>query len=89
MVAVILVWSGKLTFGLGLGDLAYALPLTFATLLYGGLVSRAWKNESVRKNRCNGPVILLTAMILHSYFVYHLTVGRGPEYPWNGNLFFS
>ncbi|MCU7552851.1 hypothetical protein OCK74_27275 [Chitinophagaceae bacterium LB-8] len=80
----ILPMVGLLAFGHGLGDLVYAVFLWFSTLI---LLFIAYL---YRKTHTLGKYISIMAIFLPIliFIVYKATLGRGPEYAWDGNVFF-
>jgi hypothetical protein len=76
--------GGSLTFGNGLGDLAW-LIIYLPLLAIGSILLRyiAIKNRHVF-------TVLLSVIfniVTIAYTIYSLTIGRGPEFRWNGHLF--
>ena len=84
---LLLMLMGKITFGYGLGDLAYFFGISIMTLIY--LVSiilfnrKKYKENKTKINFIMG-LIFLTLLI---FLTYSFTVGRGLEYRWNGSVF--
>lgn len=83
ILVVILVMIGKLSFGHGLGDLYYIIELVIFLCFIILLNSIKHKiNYSFFKY-----FILLLSVIIILYFSLKLTIYRGVEKPWDGNVF--
>lgn len=74
---------GKLTFGYGLADLYYIGLFIFFFL------STIILSILVRKNGLYRVAIVIAMLVLILITVLQLTIYRGPEYNWNGSLFYS
>lgn len=80
----ILIFSGKVTFGQGLGDLFYLVLLTIMQIFFGYLFYLNFKG------RINFPLVIsLLLIIILILFTLKMTIWRGIEYPWNGNIFYE
>lgn len=78
-----LIFSGPLTFGLGLGDLAFFL---LHLLLYLVLLALGWVSRATREPILTG--LLAGAMLGQLAFLgLQLTLWRGSEYQWNQRVF--
>jgi hypothetical protein len=81
---LILIFSGKATFGQGLGDLLYLILLTILQIFFCYLF---YLNI---KGRINFPLVIsLLLIIIVILFTLKMTIWRGIEYPWNGNILFQ
>jgi hypothetical protein len=81
---LVLIFSGKVTFGQGLGDLFYLVLLVILQIFFGYIF---YLNI---KERMNFPLIIsLLLIILLTLFTLKMTIWRGIEYPWNGNIFYE
>ena len=86
-----LSWTGHLAFGHGLGDLFYHAAHVVGYLL---LLGAAWAVGKAKNPEWTRPsqllrALLLVLMLLHVRELgWQLTVGRGVEYSWNGQLFY-
>jgi len=80
------VFNSCLTFGHGLGDLGMILILALLNLTLVAVYIIAKRNSNLIKilTVFNG----LTAVLAIVYFTLSLTIWRGVELPWNGNLFY-
>ena len=89
ILILLLLIQGKITFGYGLGDLAYLFGTGIITLIYLAILilNNRGKNTGNKKrlNIIMG-LIFLTIVI---YLTYGFTIGRGIEYRWNGNIFIN
>lgn len=75
---------GKITFGQGLGDMFYVILLMSLMIFYAVVL---YKNI---QGRINQQIILSVVSILFIIlFTLKMTIYRGIEYPWNGNIFFQ
>ena len=78
------VLGGSLTFGNGMGDLGWLIVPMPLLLLFSILI---W--YIARRNKSN--IAILISVIYNlatiAYLLYSLTIGRGPELPWNGHFF--
>lgn len=82
----ILTFRGNIYFGNGLGDLFY-LYLTglLATAQLVFLLISQRQKFRLTTLFLFGTVFLLMAI----YITWQFTTGRGNEFPWNGNIFYS
>jgi len=81
---LILIFSGKVTFGQGLGDLFYLVLLIIMQIFFGYLF---YLNI---KGKINFPLVIsLLLIIILILFTLKMTIWRGIEYPWNGNVFYE
>jgi hypothetical protein len=87
ILSIIGVFSGKLSFGLGLGDLGIII-ITIIVLILGGFLVYFKTNISTFISQWNliASILLLLFII---YLVLSLTVLRGVENPWKGNVFIN
>ena len=83
---VILAINGKITFGHGLGDLFYILGISLgilAQLILNLIFSRKkFLSKRDQSNWIIGILFLGIAILV----TYEFTLGRGPEYKWNGEI---
>lgn len=88
VLVTLLALTGKLAFGHGLGDLFYLIAsgvFAVSQLITTVIIQRK-KNGHFKPTMfylC-GTIFLLTALFL----TWKFTIGRGPEYSWNGNIFY-
>jgi hypothetical protein len=81
---LILIFNGKVTFGQGLGDLFYLILVIILQIFFGYLF---YLNI---KGRMNFPLIIsLLLIIIVTLFTLKMTIWRGIEYSWNGNILFK
>lgn len=71
--------TGNMTFGHGLGNLYYLLYLVLIIILF--LITYIVKDKFFRW------IILILISVILTFLILKLTVFRGGEYSWNGNLF--
>jgi len=87
-----LSWTGRLAFGYGLGDLFYLAAHAAGYLLVLGAAWAVGKAEGpdwTPAGQLFIRALLLVLMLLHvRELSWQATVGRGVEYPWNGQLFY-
>jgi hypothetical protein len=80
---------GKISFGYGLGDLAYFFGISIMNLIYLWLIitlnRRKYKNNKTQINFIMGIIFSIVLIFL----TYLFTVGRGPGFRWNGNIFIN
>lgn len=79
------VFAGKLTFGLGLGDLLMLALLTIITPILGFFVGVYKRNPQKYSDKKMIFVLFILAII--TLFALHLSIWRGVEMPWDGKLF--
>lgn len=86
LVEGLMVVNGSLSFGLGLGDLAMLFMMIIMLVVFGLLVFI--KSKSKESDVKSVRVVIFVGMLLTLlYFVLHVSILRGSENPWNGNLF--
>ena len=78
-----LTLSGKVRFGLGLGDIVYhvALPTLVLIQIVLLLVLKGYKKKKVNF------ILMVMFAFIYLYFSYAMTLGRGAECAWNGKIF--
>jgi hypothetical protein len=79
----ILGLAGKLAFGHGLGDLVYYIIVWVTSLAFIAIF--------IFKKAMPVPVLLFITIVFVSillYLIYMMTLGRGAEYRWNGNVLY-
>ncbi len=79
---VILTLNDKIYFGHGLGDLFYLILIAFFVIIHLTLNLTYVKRGGTKRNLIIGIIFLVT----YSLFIYKLTIGRGPESRWNGEI---
>lgn len=87
MSLIPLCLTGHIVFGHGLGDLIYLLitlfsvmiQLTLTGICYSKKRQKGWENSFI----ICGTIFLIISLLL----TYKFTVGRGPEWRWNGEVF--
>lgn len=88
LLITLLTGSGKLAFGHGLGDLIYliiSVILSSTQLLILAILIRKKSNPFHEiQYYYIGSFFLIAAL----YLTWKFTFGRGPEYIWNGNIFY-
>lgn len=81
---LVLIFSGKIVFGQGMGDLFYLILLIILQIIFGYIF---FLNI---KKKVTFPIIMAILLIVCVLlFTLKMTVYRGIEYPWNGSLFFE
>lgn len=75
-----LMWLGQLSFGHGLGDLAYLGYYTLIGVL-GYIIVIKYKNRFVNI------FLIIVFLIANFLFIEKATIERGPEQRWDGDLF--
>lgn len=79
------VLMGKLSFGLGLGDLGMLIISLVILILIGSFVF--FKRRFTEKIKSWNWIISVVILLIVIYLILSLSLWRGVEYPWNGNLF--
>ena len=83
---IILALNGNVTFGYGLGDLIFIVILVIVTMLYLILIlcfkQARFTSYQLQINLVLGIIYLLIAILT----TYEITLGRGPENSWKGNI---
>jgi uncharacterized protein YycO len=76
-----LLLSGRIRFGLGLGDWFFHILTYSITIIYCGyFLIKAKAPKAVRI------VMSISAFTFSIYLIFLMTIGRGPEYGWGGNI---
>ncbi|MBS1571774.1 MAG: hypothetical protein JST62_05185 [Bacteroidetes bacterium] len=81
----ILTIIGLLNFGHGLGNIIYFPPIIFANI--GHFIIT--KHLTKKKNDNYWLPIILVSIFICIGILYSATLGRGPEFAWNGKIFFT
>lgn len=81
------VLLGKLSFGLGLGDLGMLTAIILFLIVSGVLVFL--KSKFSKKLKKWNLIIGILMIIGVIYFLLSITLWRGAEIPWNGNIFIT
>ena len=84
-VLSLLAVAGKLAFGHGLGDFMYCFLLWLVTIIFAVSLVVFRKNKSYK---VQATMTIVFACVL-LFLCYSMTIGRGAEYRWNGNIFYS
>ena len=79
--------SGRITFGRGLGDVLYLIALVVADIILLILVLLSERVASVRYRIYITLTLFVTYLLLALLVTYWITVGRGVEHSWDGNIF--
>jgi len=80
---LILTLNDKIHFGHGLGDLFYLLLIALFVVIQLTLNLTYAKRGGTRRKLTIGIIFL----VIYSLFIYKMTIGRGPESQWNGEIF--
>jgi hypothetical protein len=80
----ILTTIGLLNFGHGLGNIIYMPPIILVTIGQVVITRRLNKNNN---NDYWLPIIIVSLIICFA-IIYKTTIGRGPEFSWNGDIFY-
>ena len=82
-------WTGKIRFGLGLGDLVYMVVIGLAVVLVGVYYYRDLKigSESDLISKSNLFVMTICFIFL-VFIILKMTYWRGLESRWDGKIFF-
>jgi hypothetical protein len=84
IILCVLTTAGLLNFGHGLGNIIYMLPIIIATV--GHIIVTRLLNR--KSNNDYWLPISTISLIICVGIIYKTTVGRGPEFSWNGEIFF-
>lgn len=84
IVILTLIFCGKVTFGQGIGDFFYLVILIVSQIVFGYLFFKSLRNKIDLSI-----VIPVLQIIIVLLFTLKMTIWRGIEYPWNGNVFFE
>lgn len=82
---VFLNLKGNIGFGHGLGDWYYIFLIFFLTILTLYFYFKIIKNTQPNKKMIYLFIIFIVIIIIS--FSLKLTLFRGPEFPWNGDVF--
>jgi len=86
IIFALLFVAGFITFGHGLGDIAYVLVVVVVFIL---MLLLRYKILKERQNLIMEYVLLCAMVLFVSYIMLNLTLLRGPEYVWNGSFFYT
>jgi hypothetical protein len=89
LALTILVWTGKIAFGHGLGDLFYAMILTLVMGVHAYLTKYGLKKGEAKNQSKFHQKLFFMVSFITLLFIYKFTFGRGIEYRWNGQIFYS
>jgi nitrate/nitrite transporter NarK len=81
----LLAVAGKLSFGHGLADFIYCVFLWLVTIAFAVLFLVLRKKNS---SKASVAVTIVSACVF-LFLINLMTIGRGAEYRWNGNIFYS
>ena len=83
ILIVSFVIKGRLTFGVGLGDLFYLVLIIISDIFIIGYYFIRHKKPKWEKY-----IIIIFTLFLF-FMLLNLTIWRGLEYPWNGKFFIA
>ncbi len=89
LIVALLTLNGNIAYGNGLGDFAYLIAngilacTQLAVIIV--LIRKQQGNDKPTVFYFCGTIFILAAVFLSWKF----TLGRGPEYSWNGNIFYA
>ena len=75
--------SGRLSFGMEMGDIGYWVLLIIGTFLLVMLYLLKW--QGIWKK--HGWILTIVSWTFLFFIIWESSFGRGPEYPWNGAFF--
>jgi membrane protein CcdC involved in cytochrome C biogenesis len=83
------IFLGKIAFGHGSGDLLFLVIIGFVFIAYLIWTISYYKRPKFKVNKQSLvlPLVLFTLIAL--LLTYKFTLGRGPEFLWNGQVFYS
>ena len=84
LAIAILSMNGNLSFGGGLGDIAYFALAGGTFLLLGILLIALRKSHQIHLS-----ILLIASSLVLLYLMYACTIGRGAESRWDGTIFFQ
>lgn len=84
LIMLIFIFSGKIVFGQGMGDMGYVVLLVILQTIFGYVFFLNIRSKI-------GFPLLMTILLVVCVLLFTLkmTIYRGLEYPWNGNVFFE
>lgn len=85
LLIVVLAFSGSIRFGNGLGDILYVGIAALAFLIL--LIFTLSFHLSRKASSADYTKLLLIFSTVLIYLIYRFTIGRGPEFSWNGQIF--
>jgi len=88
ILVILLSFSGTLTFGHGIGDMAYILFLIFWTLAIGAIYKYT-KRVDFNSRKSLSVLIVFVLFLSVFYTVDQFTFDRGPEFRWDGHILLS
>jgi hypothetical protein len=89
VLIILLTLNSTITFGHGLGDLGIILVYGIIILFLGIFNIIAIKKDSQDDSKTPLYLSITFCSIAAIVLTYYFTIGRGPEYPWNGKVFYS
>lgn len=88
ILVIVLMFSGSLTFGYGLGDLFYLMTVGVWTLVIGAIYKFTKKVDFSKQKEF--AILIVGVMLFSVYYTARLfTVDRGAEFKWDGHILLS
>ena len=84
IVICILTTISIFNFGYGLGNVIYIFPVILLTTLHFFITRRV----ELKNDDNYWTISVFCVRVLCIGIVYKTTIGRGPEFSWNGKIFF-
>jgi hypothetical protein len=83
IILSILSMKGRLVFGSGLGDILFHGLIHIGLIIYGiYLILKKEKQQNISL------IFPILSIVFCGYLILSMTIWRGVEYRWNGNIFF-
>lgn len=81
---IVLNLNANITFGRGLGDIFYLIELIVISII---LAVAFFKVKKHTENKFAVMLLCIIMVLTIIFFLLKLTIWRGAEYIWNGNIF--
>ena len=85
---VLLNWTGKVKFGLGLGDIVYLIIIVAIIVGVAIFYFRSLRLYDENIVSSHDIYLILVCAFIVVFICLKLTVLRGPAAPWDGTIFF-
>ena len=84
---IILMLTGHIVFGHGSGDLFYLLLIILVLVIQLTLTGVAYSRQNQRGWKFSFLIVGSIFLLVAIYLTFKFTIGRGPEFLWNGKVF--
>ena len=90
LLLIIVYWNskGKVHFGLGLADMLISALIIFCVVVVSAFTIYEIKNGKMNDIHIRQKWVLFFSLIFLIYILLKMTILRGGESPWDGQIFF-